>query len=154
LDLPDRRGTRRRRGRRRLLLRPRHRTDGRRLRPRLHDRAGLQRRPARPRRADLALARRRPSHRSACDASGEVSLTTARFVSGVHMTDLHYATLIEAASAIRSRQVSPVELTQTMLDRIARVDRTLHSYATVTPELAIKQAKVAEAEIAAGKHRG
>ncbi|MGH8430709.1 MAG: amidase family protein, partial [Solimonas sp.] len=70
------------------------------------------------------------------------------------MTDLHYATLLEAASAIQSREVSAVELTQAMLDRIARVDRSLHSYATVTPELAMRRAKTAETEIAAGKHRG
>ena len=70
------------------------------------------------------------------------------------MTDLHYATLLEAASAIRARKVSPVELTRTMLDRIARLDPLLHSYATVTVELALAQAKAAEVEIAAGKHRG
>lgn len=70
------------------------------------------------------------------------------------MTDLHYATLLEAASAVQSRKVSAAELTQAMLDRIARVDRSLHSYATVTPELALAQAKAADAEIAAGRHRG
>ncbi len=70
------------------------------------------------------------------------------------MTDLHYATLLEVASAIRSRKVSPVELAHAMLDRIARLDPALHSYATVTAELALRQAKAAEAEIAKGDHRG
>jgi amidase len=70
------------------------------------------------------------------------------------MTDWHYATLTEAADAIRSRKVSPVELTSALLDRIARVDRSLHSYATVTPELASAQARRAEAEIAQGRYRG
>ena len=70
------------------------------------------------------------------------------------MTDLHYSTIIETASAIRSRKVSPVELTRTMLDRIARLDPSLHSYATVTAELALAQAKRAENEITAGADRG
>jgi len=70
------------------------------------------------------------------------------------MTDLHYATLVETASALRSRKISPVELTGALLDRIAKLDPSLHSYATVTSELAMQQAKTAEAEIAAGKHRG
>jgi amidase len=70
------------------------------------------------------------------------------------MVNLHYATLLEVAAAIRLRRVSPVELTRSMLDRIAKLDPALHSYATVTPELALAQAKAAEAEIAAGNHRG
>jgi len=70
------------------------------------------------------------------------------------MTDWHYATLIEAADAIRSRKISPVELTNALLDRIARLDPSLHSYATVTPEVASAQARRAEGEIAAGSYRG
>jgi amidase len=67
---------------------------------------------------------------------------------------MHYTTLLEAASAIRSRKVSSVELTRAMLDRIARIDPSLHSYATVTPELALMQADAADAEITAGNYRG
>jgi amidase len=70
------------------------------------------------------------------------------------MTDWHYATLLEAAEAIRSRRISPVELTDALLDRIARLEPTLHSYATVTSGLASEQALRAEREIAAGKYRG
>lgn len=70
------------------------------------------------------------------------------------MTGWHYATLTAAADAIRSRKVSPVELTNALLDRIARVDPLLHSYALVTPELARAQARRAEAEIAADRYRG
>jgi amidase len=68
--------------------------------------------------------------------------------------NLHYATLTEVADAIRTREVSPVELTREMLDRIARLDPDLHSYATVTPDLALAQATRAEKEIAAGDYRG
>lgn len=53
------------------------------------------------------------------------------------MTDLHYANLVEVSAAIQARKVSPLELTRSMLDRIARVDPLLCSYATVTGELAL-----------------
>jgi amidase len=69
-------------------------------------------------------------------------------------TYMHYATLLEAASALRSRKVSAVELTRALLDRITKVDLSLHSYATVTPELALTQAEACDAEIAAGNYRG
>ncbi|MBO0742470.1 MAG: amidase [Hyphomicrobiaceae bacterium] len=71
------------------------------------------------------------------------------------MTDWHYATLLEAADAIKSRKISPVELTNALLDRIAPARTpSLHSYATVTLELPSAQARRAEAEITAGRYRG
>jgi len=47
-----------------------------------------------------------------------------------------------------------VEVTQHLLDRIAHVDGYLKSYATVTPEQALADARTAEREIRAGKYRG
>ncbi len=44
---------------------------------------------------------------------------------------LHFAGLTEVASLIKSKDLSPVELTQMMLDRIENVDPRLKSYATV-----------------------
>jgi amidase len=41
-----------------------------------------------------------------------------------------------------------------MLDRIAKVDPALRPYARVTPERALAQAEVSEAEIAADNRRG
>lgn len=41
-----------------------------------------------------------------------------------------------------------------MLERITRLEPSLHSYATVTPELAFAQARQAETEIAQGRYRG
>ena len=70
------------------------------------------------------------------------------------MMEWHYATLLETADAIRSRKISPVELTNALLGRIARLEPSLHSYATVTLELACAQARRAEAEIAARRYRG
>lgn len=70
------------------------------------------------------------------------------------LTDLPFATMAELGQAYRSRKLSPVEVTQLMLDRINKFDAKLHSYVTVTPEIALAQAKQAEADFAAGKDRG
>ena len=57
---------------------------------------------------------------------------------------LHYMGLQEVARLIASGDVSPVELTQRMLDRLAKVDATLKSYATVMAEPALAAARAAE----------
>jgi amidase len=69
-------------------------------------------------------------------------------------TDLHYLELIELAVLIRNRDISPVEVTRAQLDRIAALDGTLASFALLTADAAMDQAKVAEVEIAAGRYRG
>ena len=43
----------------------------------------------------------------------------------------HYMSLRDVARLIEARELSPVTLTETMLDRIAAVDGRLKSYATV-----------------------
>jgi aspartyl-tRNA(Asn)/glutamyl-tRNA(Gln) amidotransferase subunit A len=55
---------------------------------------------------------------------------------------------------IRSRQVSPVELTEAYLDRIEKTDGQLRAYITITAERARAAAKAAEDEIAADGWRG
>jgi amidase len=67
---------------------------------------------------------------------------------------LHYATLADVAKLIESRQVSPVEVTSLLLDRIASVDGALHSYVTVMADTAMDSAREAEREILAGRYRG
>ncbi len=57
-------------------------------------------------------------------------------------------------AAYRSRQLSPVEVVEALLCRIDRLDARLHSYVTVTAELALTQARQAEAEFARGEYRG
>lgn len=68
--------------------------------------------------------------------------------------DLHYLSLVDVAQRIRVGALSPVALTRALLDRIGKLDGTLKSYATVTADLALKQAQQAEAEIARGAYRG
>lgn len=62
--------------------------------------------------------------------------------------------MLDAAALIQSKKLSPVELTEAMLARIAELDPKLHSYLLVTGELALAQAKAAEADIQAGNYRG
>lgn len=69
-------------------------------------------------------------------------------------TDLPFLSATELADAYRNRKLSPVEVTQAMLERIEKLDPRLHSYVTVTPEIALEQARRAEAEIARGEIRG
>jgi aspartyl-tRNA(Asn)/glutamyl-tRNA(Gln) amidotransferase subunit A len=60
------------------------------------------------------------------------------------LTDL---TLLEAAVSLRNGDISPVELTQACLARIDRLEPDVHAYLVRTPDLALKQAKVAEKKI-------
>src|SRR6516225_9059917 len=60
----------------------------------------------------------------------------------------------DLSEKIRSRQVSPVELTEAYLGRIAATDGQVHAYITVTGERARAAAKAAEHEIAGGGWRG
>src|SRR5215468_524040 len=63
-------------------------------------------------------------------------------------------TLTELGAAYRARQLSPVDATRACLERIARLDPELHAFITVTGELALDQARAAEAELARGHDRG
>jgi aspartyl-tRNA(Asn)/glutamyl-tRNA(Gln) amidotransferase subunit A len=69
-------------------------------------------------------------------------------------TPLYYLTIGEASALLRHRQLSPVELTRAFLDRISHLDSTLKAYITVLPERALAAARVAEAEILQGHHKG
>jgi amidase len=66
----------------------------------------------------------------------------------------HYLELNEVARLLQTRKLSPVELTQAMLDRMEKLEPKLHAFALPTPELALEQARKAEAEIAAKRYRG
>jgi amidase len=69
-------------------------------------------------------------------------------------SDLHYLDLTELAVRIRACELSPVAVTRAQLDRIASLDGELGSYALVMADVAMAQARAAEAEIAAGRYRG
>ena len=60
----------------------------------------------------------------------------------------------QLSQKIKSRQISPVALTEGYLERLERIGPKLGAVVTVTRDLALSEAKAAEAEIAAGKWRG
>src|SRR5579864_3188670 len=65
-----------------------------------------------------------------------------------------YLTIADAARLIEKKELSPVELVDSRLDRIARLDGTLNSFIRVLSDEARAAARAAEAEIAAGRYRG
>jgi aspartyl-tRNA(Asn)/glutamyl-tRNA(Gln) amidotransferase subunit A len=65
-----------------------------------------------------------------------------------------YLTIAAAARLIERRELSPVELLASRLDRIARLDDRLHSFIRVTADAARDAARAAANEIAAGRYRG
>ncbi len=68
--------------------------------------------------------------------------------------DTLYLTVRELGDRIRTRQLSSVELTEAYLDRCKKFGPQLNAFATLTPDLALQQARQADAEIKAGHYRG
>ena len=68
--------------------------------------------------------------------------------------NLFYLTITEAAAGLRRKDFSPVELTKACLARIEAIDGTLHSFITLTADLALRQAEQAEKELHSGNDRG
>src|SRR3989442_7252787 len=69
-------------------------------------------------------------------------------------TELCYLTMREAGQLLKRRELSPVELTRTFLDRIEALDSKLQAYITVLPQRAMAAARAAEAEMLRGEYRG
>jgi aspartyl-tRNA(Asn)/glutamyl-tRNA(Gln) amidotransferase subunit A len=65
-----------------------------------------------------------------------------------------FITIAEAARLIAKKELSPVELIQSRLARIDKLDGELHSFIRVLPEAALAAARAAEAEIMASRYRG
>ena len=68
--------------------------------------------------------------------------------------EIFYLSVTELAKRIESKKLSPVELTQIYLERSQKLGPRFHAYATLTPEIALAQAKNAEKEIRRGHYRG
>ncbi len=69
-------------------------------------------------------------------------------------TDPVRMTIAQMSRAIRRRALSPVELAQAHLARIAQLNPRLNAYVAVTGERALAEARTAESEIASGGWRG
>src|SRR5438132_12709172 len=68
--------------------------------------------------------------------------------------DVQNLTIREAAARIQRSALSPVELTDALLQRIERVNKTLNAYITVCAQQAREIAQAAETMIRAGYHLG
>src|SRR3990172_7774539 len=75
---------------------------------------------------------------------------------GRAMTATETATLSisEAADLVRKRKLSPIELTEACLERIAALDARVRAFITVTREDAMAGAQQAAAAIAGGNYKG
>ena len=70
------------------------------------------------------------------------------------MPPMHYWSITELSDKLRRGAISPVEVTQEMLDRIATLDGTYHAYIHVMRTQALERARQAEKELADGLWRG
>jgi Asp-tRNA(Asn)/Glu-tRNA(Gln) amidotransferase A subunit family amidase len=65
-----------------------------------------------------------------------------------------FLTIAEAGALIAKRELSPVELVQSRLTRIERLDGNLNSFIRVLGDQALAAARSAESEITSGRSRG
>src|SRR4051812_36053200 len=68
--------------------------------------------------------------------------------------DIAFAPLTHLSRWLEHRQLSSERLTQIYISRLRRFDPKLRCVITLIPELALKQAKQADQEIASGRYRG
>jgi Asp-tRNA(Asn)/Glu-tRNA(Gln) amidotransferase A subunit family amidase len=68
--------------------------------------------------------------------------------------DLAFLPVTRLARLVETRQITPTALTKLYLARLKKYDPQLHCVVTLTEELALRQAKQADDEIAAGHYRG
>jgi Asp-tRNA(Asn)/Glu-tRNA(Gln) amidotransferase A subunit family amidase len=68
--------------------------------------------------------------------------------------DLAYLSVAQLSAMIRERKISSEELTRIYLDRLEGFDEELECVITLTPELAVEQARRADRELAAGVYHG
>lgn len=98
----------------------------------------------------LALSPAEPSSSAAASSPPSQSGNA----SGSGSIDLLPLTLAGAAADIRQKKLSPVELTQAVLDRIALLNPKIGAFITVATDQAMEAARAAEKEIQQGKYRG
>ncbi len=68
--------------------------------------------------------------------------------------NLSFLSIRELGRRLREKEISSVELTRHCLDRLIKVDPVLNCVITLTKDLAIRQAKQADHELAQGQDRG
>ena len=71
-----------------------------------------------------------------------------------NLEELAFLPVTHISQLIRTRKVTSMELTKMYLERLKRYDPYLHCVVTLTEDLALAQAKKADAEMAKGCYRG
>ena len=71
-----------------------------------------------------------------------------------NLQDVAFWPVTSLSELVRSRQVTSVELTEMYLARAKRYNPKLKCFVTITDDLALREARRADQEIAAGKYRG
>ena len=104
-----------------------------------------------------------PATRWTPDTTREPAVaTTDRFVRSASSdvplpssdADIAFAPIAQLSRWIETKKLTSERLTQIYLDRIKRYDPKLRAIITLTPDVALQQARAADREIAAGKYRG
>src|SRR6266496_103577 len=75
-------------------------------------------------------------------------------MSAITTEELCYQPIGTLAQEFQARRLSPVEVLDAYLERVARLDDKLHAFLTLTADSARREAKAAEADIARGDYRG
>jgi Asp-tRNA(Asn)/Glu-tRNA(Gln) amidotransferase A subunit family amidase len=71
-----------------------------------------------------------------------------------NIEDVAFSSVVELGSLLNHRRITSLELTKMYIARLKRYDSKLHFVITLTEDRALAQARKADEEIAAGKHRG
>ena len=61
---------------------------------------------------------------------------------------------ISLVRSVKSKAISPVEIVEAVLDRMDRLDPSIHAFCTPTPDIARRDARRLEAKITAGHSTG
>src|SRR5437870_2946817 len=67
------------------------------------------------------------------------------------MTDLYRLSIEQAAALLAAKEISSVELTRALIERVHATDAEIQSFITVTPEKALAQAQAADVRRARGE---
>src|SRR5262245_32208684 len=68
--------------------------------------------------------------------------------------ELCFTSAVDLAAAIRARTLSPVEVTEAVLERIQKVNPVVNAYCTVAADQALAEARQAEARVIEGDTLG
>lgn len=72
----------------------------------------------------------------------------------VHKEDLAFYSVAQLAALVKNKKITSVELTRFFLDRLKKHNDTLHCVISFTEDIALEQARKADAELARGMYRG